>query len=361
VAKFVALGYGVIVPESMAAPANLGLRRREGVALHSWSPEGAKERYWAANAVYDTSCSWDADGGGYPFCYSTSVDNVLLDPAGWKEYYERIYLLRSRELDYFLQHPPAFLHRASRLALLGHSEGAMVASRYHHPALEARLVARVISAWSCEYNYYVGASASASICGGLCDRAGPVLNIIGSEDEYFSSGQSVATRVAEAPGGYGQQPLRGHCLEALRHGGFTAGAVAVMTGAGHDPSLSHDSVLMGVLYEFISPPGGRNLSGIGALSPLCEERELGLYECAATAHNLGMARSGLEIGASGGGAHGSILWHYAPNAAYFVGIFMVIAGMASLVRPRGYMRLRTQALRRRFFRAPHASFRRQAS
>eukprot|EP00439_Symbiodinium_sp_Y106_P073158 s117_g13.t1 len=145
-AKLVALGFGVLAPDSMAAPKHLRLRHKDPVVLKKTQ---TSRKYWAAEPVYKSSCGWDDASGKYPFCYSTKVENLLSEPDSWKVYYERIFLLRRRELDWLLEHMPAFMGSA-RLFLFGHSEGAMVAARYYHPALAERLSGRIISAWSCE-------------------------------------------------------------------------------------------------------------------------------------------------------------------------------------------------------------------
>ena len=95
-----------------------------------------------------------------------------------REFYERAFQLRARELDSLVGALPPYLLPAvtdgdaadgedsdegsgsgpaaakKRLFLLGQSEGGMVVARYYHPELEPLLSGRVVSAWSCETNYF---------------------------------------------------------------------------------------------------------------------------------------------------------------------------------------------------------------
>lgn len=274
-AMLVDLGYGVVVPDSFAAPAAMKLRRREGQAsptIAAWSADAkrAAARYWGVDPLYTSKCSWTPEGGQYPFCYSSSVPYILSDTGGWQEFYERVYLLRKRELDHFLDHPPQFIDSQAPFLLFGHSEGAMVAGRYTHPSLEKRLTARVISSWSCEFNYFVSSASSAQLCGGACNVSVPMLNMIGNKDEYFSSHQSIAKAVVTAPGGYGDKHLVGHCFAAFRAHKIK-GLVALLDGATHDGTLTHDLVMRRVLRGFLTPNS--------APTPLCSVKEQGLLFC----------------------------------------------------------------------------------
>ena len=46
-------------------------------------------RHYAERGALGTSRRRQADGGSYPFCYSTAPENVISEPAKWREYYER--------------------------------------------------------------------------------------------------------------------------------------------------------------------------------------------------------------------------------------------------------------------------------
>ncbi|CAE8584522.1 unnamed protein product, partial [Polarella glacialis] len=107
-AKIAELGMGVLAPDSFAHAPGLGLRHRDGLErLEGDDPENT---YWAEETLYTSRCSWEGSGGRYPFCYSTEVENVLRNAEGWKEYYERVFLLRRRELDFLVsQRLPEFL------------------------------------------------------------------------------------------------------------------------------------------------------------------------------------------------------------------------------------------------------------
>lgn len=216
----------------------------------------------------------------------------MADPQGWTEYYERVYLMRARELDYFATHVPSFIGPHGPIFLLGHSEGGMVAARYHHPDLEARLAGRIISAWSCEHNYFVGSSQGAQVCGGSCSRRSPVLNIIGSEDEFFSPRNfSVASRILASGASGASGRLEGHCHAALRRGGFQTSVVSVLGGAGHDHSLTHDNTARGLLSEFLADPAAFARGGSRALSLLCRRRAQGLFACREDGEGEGLSRT----------------------------------------------------------------------
>ena len=97
----------------------------------------------------------------------------------------------------------------TRLFLAGNSEGAMVASRYTHSKLErwGNLKGRILTAWSCEYNYFVSCRQHAAIG----TPTVPILNLISNSDEFFASTNSVASAVAApGPGAYGDPPT-GSC------------------------------------------------------------------------------------------------------------------------------------------------------
>eukprot|EP00933_Yihiella_yeosuensis_P063592 TRINITY_DN6677_c1_g2_i4.p1 TRINITY_DN6677_c1_g2~~TRINITY_DN6677_c1_g2_i4.p1 ORF type:complete len:333 (+),score=49.58 TRINITY_DN6677_c1_g2_i4:676-1674(+) len=238
------------------------------------------QKYWAGDVLYSNKCGLDRNGREYPFCYDTQVEYVLAEPDGWKEYYERIFLLRSRELDAIIERPPSFMHKSAKVFLFGQSEGGMVAARYFHKELEARLLGRIIAAWSCEYNYFVGSSAGSKICDGRCKSSTPILNIIGTEDNYFSARNfSVASRVAKSENGYGQQDLKGHCLAAIQSGGFRSAAVALLDGGGHDSSLTHDVMTRNLLKDFLASPSETVSGRSRTMRTECRRIERYLYEC----------------------------------------------------------------------------------
>lgn len=136
--------------------------------------------------VYNSSCRAAIDEADldqqYPYCYSTRWPLVARNRTRWAAYYEAVYLLRKSELDYAVaemaeQHPYML---EAKVFLVGASEGGMTAARYHHPLLDQVLSARLISAWSCEMNYYVSCVDSARICGDECRKDVPTVNVISS-------------------------------------------------------------------------------------------------------------------------------------------------------------------------------------
>ncbi|CAJ1342608.1 unnamed protein product [Effrenium voratum] len=267
-AKLAALGYGVLAPDSMAHPRSLRLRRREPAKLRD-------ARYWAADPAYRSKCSWDKSGGSFPMCFSTKVDNLLSEPESWKVYYERIYLLRKRELDWLMENPPVFL--TGRLFLMGHSEGGMVAARYWHPGLQGRLSGRIISAWSCEENYFVGSKRGSETGGG--GEGIPVLNIIGTADEFFSKNGSVAAQVARSSVDYGTKDIEGHCLRSFQASNLRSAAVLLLQGAAHDSSLTHDDAIRSFLSEFLASPVGFTQGAAKSINLLCTREQSMLYSC----------------------------------------------------------------------------------
>ncbi|CAE7229571.1 unnamed protein product, partial [Symbiodinium microadriaticum] len=316
-AKLVALGFGVLAPDSMAAPKHLHLRHKDPVVLKKTQ---TSRKYWAAEPVYKSSCGWDEASGKYPFCYSTKVENLLSEPDLWKVYYERIFLLRRRELDWLLEHMPAFMGSA-RLFLFGHSEGAMVAARYYHPALAERLSGRIISAWSCEENYFVGSKAGSLICDGQCEERAPVLNIIGTEDQFFSSRNfSVAAQVANSSVHYGSKKLLGHCLNSFGAGNVRSSAVLLLQGASHDVSLTHDDASRSFLSEFLSSPHDFVRGDARSLKLFCKTEKHGLHLC----QEDGQTEPLLET--ESGLAH--TVYHFPPCSASTSELPSVAAGRA---------------------------------
>ena len=80
---------------------------------------------------------------------------------------------------------------------MGTSEGGMIAARYNNPTLDAHLSGRLISSWSCEYNYFVSCEESAKICADGCNKDVPVVSVVSSVDPYFGpQSESVSYKVA---------------------------------------------------------------------------------------------------------------------------------------------------------------------
>ena len=139
-----ALGYIVIAPDTMAYKPEKGLR-------HKRRPKEVKLRdYWNPNPLYEgATCMWpqpdedDVDEAtGRPFDYSTKVENIISCPEAWKRYYQRVYALRARELDYLVASWDEIIGDPERVFLMGQSEGGMVVSRYLNPELDPKLSGR---------------------------------------------------------------------------------------------------------------------------------------------------------------------------------------------------------------------------
>eukprot|EP00746_Dinoflagellata_sp_MGD_P015699 gnl/MRDRNA2_/MRDRNA2_135006_c0_seq1.p1 gnl/MRDRNA2_/MRDRNA2_135006_c0~~gnl/MRDRNA2_/MRDRNA2_135006_c0_seq1.p1 ORF type:complete len:521 (-),score=95.47 gnl/MRDRNA2_/MRDRNA2_135006_c0_seq1:135-1697(-) len=262
IARLTALGYAAFAPDSMSQPPQLKLRHKNGAAplMKVVRDSGASESYWSQEIVYTSGCPWASET---PFCYSSNPDWIIQDPDGFREYYERVFKLRKAELDYLVENMAAYKFLISgrdgkRLFMLGQSEGAMVTARYYHPKLEPMLSGRVISAWSCEANYYVmDESEAATIGGGRANKSTPVLNLIGTADHFFGSTNSVASLVSaglQNNGMIGGLPApTGNCFSSLKAAG-NRGAVAVMQGAAHDSSYTHDNFGRDVMSEFLNDP-----------------------------------------------------------------------------------------------------------
>lgn len=221
--QFAALGYSVVAPDTMASPSAAYPRARPLVANLSKALRG-RDTFWCANEVYSGGCVGSDTGGARPACFSSDATHVRYDPAGWAAFYERVYELRRRETDEVVSRFADTFGTPDRLLLVGNSEGAMVASRYTHRALsELNLTGRVLSAWSCEYNYFLSCDAHAS----LGAPAVPVLSFLSSTDPFFAPNASVAAGVArpDLPGAYGAWPLRGSCAWQMRQQGVPGAAI----------------------------------------------------------------------------------------------------------------------------------------
>jgi len=210
-------GFSVVAPDTMAAPTGSSYPRTRPAIVDVSAQLAARKTssYWCANDVYSGGCAGSYEGGAYPACFSSNAANIAYDPAGWVAFYERVFEMRRREADSVVSRFAATFGRPARFFVAGNSEGAMVASRYTHPALaQLGLAGRVLSAWSCEYNYFVSCAEHVRI---PTDPAVPVLNLLSANDPFFAAAGSVAADVAQpGAGGYGAWPLSGSCAAQLR-------------------------------------------------------------------------------------------------------------------------------------------------
>ena len=156
-----AQGFTVISPDSMSSPeaqgypryrppvANLSQSVGQNQCVIKGSVHACDDSYWCGNLLYTDGCK-DACKGGRSGCFSSNADHIAYDPAGWAAFYERVYSMRARELDYTVAHFASRFGTPPRLVLAGVSEGGMVVSRYSHPELpKLNLVARLVTEWSC--------------------------------------------------------------------------------------------------------------------------------------------------------------------------------------------------------------------
>ena len=276
-----AQGYTTIAPDSMAAPDDAYPRHRDLYPSLSAQVASRNESYWCANDEYAGGCKGAEEGGAYPGCFSSNSDDIIYDSSGWAAFYERIFTLRSREMDALVEgYASTFGAGAppTRLFLFGNSEGAMAASRYYHPLLvdwarDQRFVGRLLTAWSCEYIYMVSCEAHAQI--GL--PTVPVLNLLSVEDEFFGTADSVAARVGAAkPGGYGANPPTGSCAAQMRRQGVT-GASFKLNQPYHDNVEQGGSFFRMASSRFLADPKGAFRYGVLSLGgqqvpeTLCKE------------------------------------------------------------------------------------------
>ena len=141
-----ALGYVVVAPDTMSNIPAENLRHKDA---QTPIDAGVLSDYWSDSPLYQTDCSWptpdtEDTGPQFPYCYSTKYQNVAGDAENWKRYYQRVFLLRSAEMDEVLLTLDELLGDKwpNKTFLLGQSEGAMIASRFHNPLLERRMAGR---------------------------------------------------------------------------------------------------------------------------------------------------------------------------------------------------------------------------
>ena len=286
-----ALGYSTVAPDTMAgAPAGSSgayPRHREPVADLA-RQVGLRDSYWCANEVYTSSCPAASAGGAYPACFSSNAEHIRYDPAGWAAFYERVYSMRKLELDTLVEGFAGAFGTPGRLFLHGNSEGAMVASRYSHPLLEQlHLRGRILTAWSCEYVYFVSCRAHAAIGSPNV----PVLNLLSADDPFFAANSSIAAAVSRPGGGYGQRPS-GSCARQMRSQGVRGAAIKLLQPY-HDTLEMTGSLYRHMLRRFLRDPRGafdhRTLLSFGDAelpSTLCDAEKLSDGVLSATCRSL---------------------------------------------------------------------------
>lgn len=266
------MGYVVVVPDSHAMPAEMGLK---GVDKLKKTADIATTNYCGALDAYKERCSsWE-----HAFCYSTKTANVLNDASKYREYVERNYLIRKLELDSFVGKRQALLSAFSKVFLFGRSEGAMTAARYYHADLHPHLAGLVLSGWSCEFNYFMSCAAHARVCGDMCDKTIPVLNVNGGKDSYFSADPSSVSSIvaANATHGYGGD-ITGNCRASFNAQSFTKSTVVAFPGVSHSIMYSHDNALRSIMADFLADPESSSAEW-GSLKRTGCTMTNGVYEC----------------------------------------------------------------------------------
>jgi len=264
------LGYVVVVPDSHAMPASMGMK---GVDQLKKTADIATTNYCGALDAYNNRCgTWE-----HPFCYSTKTENVLNDQDKYREYVERNYLIRKLELDSFVGKHQALLSAFSKVFFFGRSEGAMTAARYYHADLHRHLAGLILSGWSCEFNYFMSCAAHAHVCGDMCDKTLPVLNVNGQKDSYFSAEGVSGMVAANTTHGYGG-PITGNCRAGLDAQSFTKSTVVEFPGVSHSIMYSHDNALRSIIADFLAAPGSSSADW-GSLKRTGCTMANGVYEC----------------------------------------------------------------------------------
>ncbi|MGD8210786.1 MAG: hypothetical protein PVF32_13070 [Desulfobacterales bacterium] len=156
-----------------------------------------------------------------------------------KEYVEHIHDIRQAEI---AQAAQSLVNQGyantDEMYLLGVSEGAMAAARYHGKEFKGRL----ILSWSCEPGYFtdfpkVGASSK-----------DPVLNIMGYRDFYFGRDAPYNTQYAKNTG---------NCAAHLSTGNYKNARVIIYPESTH--GVSYNQYIRGDVLGFLSYWVGRSV------------------------------------------------------------------------------------------------------
>jgi len=264
-AWFSGMGLIEVIPNSMAMPDELGLKGKLPMKDIS---DIDTDNYCGGFSAFQGSCG----SFNKPYCYSTKDVNILANGDKYRKYVEGVYQIRRRELQYFVDNQGDLLTAfTGKVYLVGNSEGSMVASRFHHPALDEVMAGRILTAYACDFNYFVSCEESSQVCEDKCDKSIPQLNIIGTEDAYFGNQEgSMSYKIANGDGGYGG-PLTGNCRAKYDAQKFKRAVVVEFEGAGHGPSYWNDNTMRGIFADFMKRAGrmkrgrgrgkGRSLGG----------------------------------------------------------------------------------------------------
>jgi dienelactone hydrolase len=154
-----------------------------------------------------------------------------------KENYEHVHAIRQAEVAQAAQSlvTQSFTN-TDEMYLLGVSEGAMAAARYHGKEFKGRLVL----SWSCEPGYFtsfpkVGAGSK-----------NPFLNIMGARDFYFGKDAPYNTQYAKNTG---------NCASHLSVGGYKNARVVIYPDSAH--GVSYNQYIKADVLNFLSYWVGR--------------------------------------------------------------------------------------------------------
>jgi len=156
-----------------------------------------------------------------------------------KENYEHVHNIRQAEIAQAARSLVTQSYaNTDEMYLLGVSEGAMAAARYHGKEFKGRLVV----SWSCEPGYFtdypkVGAGSK-----------NPFLNIIGARDFYFGK---------DAPYSTGYAKNTGNCATHLSVGNYKNARVIIYPESGH--GVSYNQYIKGDIQSFLSYWVGRTV------------------------------------------------------------------------------------------------------
>jgi len=234
------MGYVVIAPDSMAG----GEYRRRAVA--GLIRANAPTPYWDDLGLYTSEAVGE-------YAYSTKADAVVSNPEEHRKLYDNVYRMRRAEMHWILGHLPSYMC-CRGVFTMGQSEGAMTVARFDDQRYGAMIRGRIISAFSVEYCYFTP-SREAAQYGGSEDV--PTLNIIGDCDQFFGPIDSVALSVNQQrdKGGWGADTFTGNGFKQMKRQHLRRGLVAVLEGARHDPSETHDNLLRDLLRAFLTSAG----------------------------------------------------------------------------------------------------------
>lgn len=251
-------GFLVVMPNSQAMPDDLHLKGRRPLR-----PLGKVDtsNFCGEYSSYYGICK----NFNKPFCYTTKAENILENGDKYRAYVQRMYQIRIRELDYFMESPEgkSLVDKAKLLYLMGNSEGAQPARIYHNEVLDAKMSGRIIMSGTCDYNYFTPCPNARHVCGHKCRKDVPQLNIIGIKDVFFGRQNleegfmSMSSAVAdEKITGYGG-PITGSCREEYDSYGFTNATVVMVRGAGHGVLYWNSNLLRSVLADFVNVHKGK--------------------------------------------------------------------------------------------------------